>query len=245
MKKYLLIGLFLSLSWLDAQVLDVKYKVKFGILGELGVSHAHLETNGNRYKISIDAKATGIAKTLSKNRKETHLSEGFVQNGRYYTQRYTVRVEYGEKKREKVYTVDHQKKIVSKISKKYRKGKLTSQTESTLDFFGTDDLLTLYFNLPKLLDAKSKPGLYTFHAIGAEKQDGKVELRLPRPDQLKKYTDTLGRGAYRYLTAIIYQKIFSSNKGELMIAIGKDGITQKAVLKDLVMFGDLTAERIK
>lgn len=245
MKKYLLIGLFLSLSWLDAQVLDVKYRVKFGILGELGVSHAHLETKGNHYRLSIDAKATGMAKALSQNRKETHLSEGFIQNGRYYTERYTIEVEYGEKKREKVYTVDHQKKIVSKSSKKYRKGKLTAHTESTLDFFSTDDLLTLYFNLPKLLDGKSKPGLYTFRAIGAEQQNGKVELRLPEPDQLKKYTDTLGRGAYRYLTAIIYQKIFSSNKGELMIAIGKDGITQKAVLKDLVMFGDLTAERIK
>ncbi|MDD3591571.1 MAG: DUF3108 domain-containing protein [Sulfurovum sp.] len=245
MKKYLLVCLFFSLSWLDAQVLDVKYKVKFGILGELGVSHAHLETEGNHYTISIDAKATGIAKSLSKNRKERHISEGFIRNGRYYTQHYTVQVEYGEKKREKVYRVDHQKKIVFKSSKKYRKGKLTSHVEETLEFFSTDDLLTLYFNLSKLLDAKSKPGLYTFRAIGAEQQNGKVEIRLPKPDQLKKYANTLGKGEYRYLTAIIYQKIFSSNKGELMIAIGKDGITQKAVLKDLVLFGDLTAERIK
>ncbi len=47
------------------------------------------------------------------------------------------------------------------------------------------------------------------------------------------------------MTAIIYQKIFESNKGELMLAVGKDGIAQKAVLKDLIMFGDLVSERVK
>jgi len=245
MKKYLLVYLFFFLSWLDAQLLDVKYRVEFGALGELGILHAHLETKGNRYTIFMDAKATGLAKTLSKNRKETHLSEGFVRDGRYYTERYSVLVEYGKKKREKVYTVDYQKKIVSKSYKKYRKGKLISHTESTLDFFGVDDLLTLYFNLPKILDTKSKPGLYTFEVIGTEQQNGKMELCLPKPDQLKKYTQTLGEGAYRYLAAIIYQKIFSRNKGELMIAVDKEGIIHKAVLKNLVMFGDLTVERIK
>ena len=245
MRKYLLLSVFVCISWLEAQAIDVTYRVKFGILGELGVSHAHLETNGNSYKISINAKATGMAKTLSSNRKETHISEGFIQNGQYYTKSYSIQIEHGEKKREKVYTVDYQKKIVTKVSKKYKKGKLVSNKTQTLDFFSTNDLLTLYFNLPKLIDEKSKPGTYSFNAIGAERQKGKVEIYLPKPNERKKYSDTLGKGDYRYLTAIIYQKIFSSNKGELMIAIGKDGITQKAVLKDLVMFGDLTAERIK
>jgi hypothetical protein len=47
------------------------------------------------------------------------------------------------------------------------------------------------------------------------------------------------------MTVIIHQKIFASNRGELMLAIGKDGIVEKAVLKDLVMFGDLVAKRIR
>ncbi|MDM5271250.1 DUF3108 domain-containing protein [Sulfurovum sp. zt1-1] len=245
MRKYLLLSFFVWISWLNAQAIDVKYQVKFGILGELGVSHAHLETNGDNYKISINAHATGMAKTLSRNRKETHISEGFIKNGQYYTKRYSIQVEHGEQKKEKVYTVDYAKKIVTKISKKYKKGKLVSQSNQTLDFFSTNDLLTLYFNLPALIDGNAKPGTYTFNAIGAERQKGKVEIYLPKSDELKKYENALGKGEYRYLTAIIYQKIFSSNKGELMIAIGKDGITQKAVLKDLVMFGDLRAERVK
>ncbi len=44
---------------------------------------------------------------------------------------------------------------------------------------------------------------------------------------------------------IVYQKIFSSDKGELLLKIGKnDGITQKAVLKDLLLFGDVRAYKI-
>lgn len=244
-RKYLLLSVFVWISWLDAKVIDVTYQVKFGIFGELGVSHAHLETKGKHYKISINAKATGLAKTLSRDRREIHVSEGFIRNGKYYAEHYSIKVEHGKKKREKRYTIDHQKKVVTKITKKYRKGKLVSNKKQTLDFFSTNDLLTLYFNLPKLITAKSKPGTYSFNAVGAERQKGKVEIYLPKSDQLKKYTETLGKGEYRYLTAIIYQKIFSSNKGELMLAIGKDGITQNAVLKDLLLFGDLTAERIK
>jgi len=47
-----------------------------------------------------------------------------------------------------------------------------------------------------------------------------------------------------YAKAIVHQDIFSSDKGELLLRIGDDGITQKAVLKDLIFFGDIRAERI-
>lgn len=244
-KKYLFLCFFLWVSLVEAKVLDAEYKVKFGLLGELGVSHAHLETHGDQYMISIDAKATGIAKTISRDRKEKHVSKGFIKDGRYYTQTYTVSVEYGGKKREKYYVVDYKKKKVTKHKKRYKNGKLLSETTKTLDFFSTDDLLTLYFNFPKLLAKNSKPGTYTFKAVGAERQVGTVELYLPQGKERKKYVKHLGKGADYYLTAIIHQKIFNSNRGELMIAIGKDGVAKKAVLKDLIMFGDLTAVRVK
>lgn len=244
-KKYLYLGLLLIVTLLDAKVVDVSYKVSFGLLGELGMSHAHLETHGNRYTISIDAKATGLAKTLSRNRVERHVSKGFIKNGRYHTQSYSVSVEYGGKKREKLYIVDHKKKVVTKHSKRYKNGKLVKSTTVNLDFFSTDDLLTLYFNFPKLIDKNAKSETYTFYAVGAEKQHGAVEIYLPKANKLKKYTDQLGKGADLYLTATIYQKIFDSNKGELMIAIGKDGVARKAVLKDLILFSDLTAVRVK
>jgi len=247
MKKSLLIValVLLGMSQIQAKVLDVSYEVSFGMLGKLGISEAHLETTGDNYTIDIKMKATGMAKMLSKNRKERHVSRGHVVNGLYISDSYTVVKSYGKKHTEKRYTIDHKNKKVTKEYLRTKNGKVDKDEHTVLDFYSENDLLTLYFNLPKMIKERSKTGTYVFSAVGAERQKGKVEVYIPKESELEGYKKTLGEGEYWYMTAVIYQKIFSSNKGELMLAVGKDGITQKAVLKDLMMFGDLVAERIK
>jgi len=229
----------------DAKVLNVKYKVSFGVLGQMGIADARLETKGDKYTIDIKMKATGLAKTLSKNRKERHISKGHVVNGMYISDSYKVVKSYGKKHIEKLYTIDHKKKKVKKEYLSKKNGKIKKEEHTVLDFYSKNDLLTLYFNLSKLIQNKGKAGMYTLTAVGAERQKGTVKVYIPKDKELKGYKKILGEGDYWYMTAIIYQKIFSSNKGELMLAVGKDGVSQKAVLKDLIMFGDLVAERIK
>ncbi len=247
MKKSLLILalILLCISQVQAKVLDVSYEVSFGMLGKLGISEAHLETTGDKYTIDIKMKATGMAKILSKNRKERHISKGHIVNGLYISDSYTVIKSYGKKHIEKRYTIDHKNKKVKKEYLRTKNGKTEKDEHTLLDFYSENDLLTLYFNLPKMIKERSKADTYTFSAVGAERQDGTVKVIIPKEAERKKYKKTLGEGEYWYITAIIYQKIFASNKGELMLAIGKDGIAQKAVLKDLMMFGDLVAERIR
>ena len=247
MKKSLFIlGLiFMCMLQVQAKVLDVSYEVSFGMLGKLGISEAHLETIGDRYTIDIKMKATGLAKILSKNRKERHISKGHIVNGLYISDSYTVVKSYGKKHTEKRYTIDHKNKKVKKEYLRTKNGKIAKNEHTVLDFYSENDLLTLYFNLPKMIKDRSKASSYEFSAVGAERQKGKVEVYIPKKSELEEYKKTLGEGEYWYITAVIYQKIFASNKGELMLSIGKDGITQKAVLKDLVMFGDLVAERVK
>ncbi|RRS32475.1 MAG: hypothetical protein P794_01170 [Epsilonproteobacteria bacterium (ex Lamellibrachia satsuma)] len=237
--------LILFSSMVNAKVLNVKYKVSFGVLGEMGIADAHLTTKGNNYTIDIGMKATGLAKVLSQNRKERHLSKGHIVNGMFISDTYKVIKTYGKKYIEKTYYIDHKKKRVRKDYLKKNRGKVTGEGHSVLDFYSKNDLLTLYFNLSKIIKNKSKAGIYKFSAVGAERQNGLVEVKIPTVKDIKKYEKTLGKGDYWYMTAIIYQKIFSSNKGEVMLAVGKDGIAQKAVLKDLIMFGDLVSKRIK
>jgi len=245
MKKSLFILVLLFMSQIQANVLDVSYKVSFGVFGKLGISDAHLETTGDKYTIDIKMKATGLAKMLSKNRKERHVSKGHVVNGLYVSDSYTVVKSYGKKHTEKRYTIDHNSKQVKKEYLRTKNGKIEKDEHTVLDFYSENDLLTLYFNLSKMIKERSKPGTYAFSAVGAERQKGRVEVYIPKESELEGYKKTLGEGEYWYMTAVIYQKIFASNKGELMLAVGKDGITQKAVLKDLMMFGDLVAERIR
>lgn len=237
-------GLFL-ITQLEANILDVSYKVEFGMFGQLGICDAHLKQGKKEYTIEIGVKATGMAKALSRNRQERHTSHGSRHNGMLVSDTYKVVKTYGAKYIEKTYRTDYQHKQVKKYVLKKRDGKITGQKEQVLDFYSTNDLLTLYFNLPKLIKDMSKPGKYTFTAVGAERQQGLVEVIIPKKEALRSYEKLLGKGDYWYMTVIIHQKIFASNRGELMLAIGKDGIVEKAVLKDLVMFGDLVAKRIK
>ncbi len=247
MKKNLFILGFVLvfMSQMQAKVLDVSYKVSFGMLGQMGIADAHLETKDDSYTINIGMKATGMAKALSKNRKERHISKGHIVNGMFVSDSYKVIKTYGKKHIEKIYSIDHKKKRVTKDNIKKKQDEVTEEKHTVLDFYSENDLLTLYFNLPKIITDRSKADTYEFSAVGAERQEGKVEVRIPKEVELKGYQKTLGRGDYWHITAIIYQKIFASNKGELMLAVGKDGVVEKAVLKDLMMFGDLVAERIK
>ena len=155
-----------------------------------------------------------------------------------------VRRSHGDKVSIKRYSIDHKKKEVVKYYIKKRAGKIYQNDSEILDFYSKDDLLTLYFNLSKIIDLK-KSGTYALGAVGAEKQQGKISIVIPDTKHLDLYEKVLGKGEFDYLTAIVYQKLFQSNRGELMLAIGKDGIAEKAVLKDLILYGDLTAKRIR
>ena len=234
----------LMISIIQAKVLDATYSVSYGIFGELGISEAHLETDGNTYTIEVSARTTGIVKRLSQDRQEHYTSRGHIVDGMFVSDSLEVRRSHGDKASIKRYVIDHKKKKVIKSYIKKRAGKVYQNESKVLDFYSKDDLLTLYFNLPKVIDLK-KAGSYALSAVGAEKQQGKVSIVVPDTQHRVLYEKTLGKGAFDYLTAIVYQKLFESNRGELMIAIGRDGIAEKAVLKDLILYGDLTAKRVK
>jgi hypothetical protein len=244
MRRIITLLLLTICSPLIAETLRAHYDVSFGILGKMGESDAILKKQNGRYTIDISMKATGMAKTLSKNRKERHHSEGIVRNGRLIFKRYDVIRSYGNKKIVKSYRADRKHRIIRKIYEKYKNGKRYVHKESVLPFFTNDDLLTLYFNLDTYID-KRKPGTYRFKAAGAERQKGTVVLIVPDAKHRKAYIDDLGTGATWYATAIINQKIFNSGEGRLELAVGKDGITQKALLKDVILFGDIVAVRKK
>jgi len=241
-----LLGLILLLtSVVSAESIRAAYDVSYGVFGTIGTARAKLEKSAGRYEIDIDLEATGMAKSLSGNRKERHLSRGHIDNGKLFSDSYEVIREYRSTRVVKQYLIDHKRRIVRKIYRKYKKGVLIDEQKQRLPFYASDDLLTLYFNLDTLLSDKHKAGIYRFEAVGAEKQDGKISVEIPSSKALEGYRKDLGDNAAWYATVIIHQKIFMSKEGRLQIAVGKDGITQTALLKDLILFGDIKAVRKK
>jgi len=247
MKKIyvMIVLLLLSNNLLYAEIIKADYDVSYGIFGKIGVSKAILTKKKKRYTIDIRLYATGLAKFLSGDRRERHISKGHIdKNGLLISDLYQVIKSHGETKVTKIYRVNHKKHQVIKTYKKYRNHKLVKTENTTLDFYSKDDLLTLYFNLDGAIKDKNKPAKYVFKAVGAERQQGKVTVIIPIFYKLKSYKEALGKGASWYATAIIHQKIFSSKEGHLLLAVGKDGITEKAVLKDVIFFGDIVAKRV-
>jgi len=246
MKKIsMLFVLFLfNFTILQAKTIEVDYKVEFGIIGEIGIAHAKLTRDDSSYVIDIRLQSTGIAKTLSGNRRERHISKGHIENGIMVSDLYQIIKSHGSKMSDRVYTIDHNKKKVTRVDEKYKNGKIYKKRTKVMDDYSKDDLLTLYFNLNSYIKDKNISKDYTFHAVGAEIQKGVVHIHIPNSSELPEFREMLGSDGGWYARAIVNQKIFSSDKGELMLSIGDDGITQKAVLKDLIFFGDIRAFRI-
>ena len=244
MKKILIsLSFLLFTSLLQAETITADYKVEFGIIGEIGIANAVLTKDERTYEIDVELKATGMAATLSGNRRERHISKGHIENGMMVADYYQITKWYGSKMSTQLYSINHKEKSVKSAFKRWKNGKLVKDKNVTLDFYAKDDLLTLYFNLDKKIADKTLPKSYVFKAVGAEKQNGEVEVVIP--SELDEYKEALGESSDSwYARAIIHQNIFSSDKGELLLRIGNDGITQKAVLKDLLFFGDIRAEKI-
>jgi hypothetical protein len=243
MKK--IVFLMITLFWLHAEVVNVAYKVEFGLFGEIGVANATLSRDENSYEIDIKLDSTGIAKTLSGNRKERHISKGHIEEGRMVSDLYQIIKSHGAYSSNRIYRIDHKHKKVTQQTQKWKKGKLYKDKTVEMDeIYAKDDLLTLYFNLDNYIEDKNISKDYRLHAVGAEKQNGYVDIHIPTKEEIDEYQELLGKDQAWYAKAIIHQEIFSSDEGELLLGIGQDGIANRAVLKDLILFGDIRAKRI-
>jgi hypothetical protein len=241
MKKILLIILLFS-AFIYSKNMNVNYGVSFGILGQLGQANVKLSESGSKYTIDIHAQTIGIVKVMSKNRTERHISEGHISNGKYISDSYKVFISYGNKTKEKIYIINHKTKTVTKQIIRKENGKVILDKTEKLPFYSQNDLLSLYMNTPKLIGPPSDEAkVYRFKAVGAENQDGNIEIRVPSNSEMTRYKKELGDGHKHYFKAIINQPIFASKRGEFMISVDSDGVTNKAILQDLLLFGDLVA----
>jgi len=236
---------FISLaSLLSAQVLSGKYVIEYGIFGKMGTAEATLERNATRYKIEMTAVATGLAKVLSGGRVEKYRSEGRIEKGWLVPDLYTKDIAYSGKRRVKTYRFDHPHKKVAVSQRKFRDGKMVQESNSTLPYYAPNDIFSLYFNILRLIGDCSKPYNRELYAVGAEKKTGRVHVQtLVDPKERLLVKELLGEGDC-YLKVTIFQKLFGSKGGELYLALGKDGTAKSAVLKDVVMFGDVRGRMV-
>ncbi|WP_457598289.1 DUF3108 domain-containing protein [Hydrogenimonas sp.] len=242
MKRWiLLIVLFSGIVF--AESMHATYKIEYGIFGKMGVSDAYLTKENDRYEIRMVAKATGLAKVLSGGRVEVYGSEGRIVDGRLVPDTFTKDIKRSGKRRIKVYRFDHDKRIVTFHEENYRDGKLKDEKNETLPYYADNDILSLYFNVAGIIGECSEPFAKDLKAVGAEKRTGRVRVETITGGARDALKRSLGESAC-YLKVTIYQKLFGSKGGELYLSLDRNFVVQRALLKDVIMFGDIRGKLV-
>jgi len=242
MKKFIIsLLLFVSTIFSSNYSLDAKYDVSYGFFGNIGVAQAYFNLDNGTYRIKIKAHPTGLVKVLTKNRIESYESTGIVKNGILIPQVYVTKLIRDGKTDIKRYLFDYNNKQVTLIRTKVT-DKDKSAYKKVLPFFANNDILTLFFNLKHILGSDFKADdEIVLKAVGASEKDGKVNLRSLADKEKKEISKLIGKDGH-LLSVTLNQKIFASPKGEMFLNLNDDGICTKAILKDVIMFGDIRGE---
>ncbi|OPX27751.1 MAG: hypothetical protein B1H07_00895 [Campylobacteraceae bacterium 4484_166] len=216
-KKLILLSLLSTIIFAKQHTL--KYDVSFGIFSTIGNITSYYKQTGNRYEIEAVIRTTGLASRLSGGMVEKYKSKGSIVNGKLVPEIFIKEKKSSKIEKKRVFRFDHTNKIV------YRK-KL-NKSEKRYDFYASNDILTLFVNSSETIINSPKGNLLRFYAIGSSKNDGLITVQK--------------RGDGKF-AVVINQDIFSSKKGELVVDIQKSGIWEKAVLKDVMLYGDITGK---
>ena len=235
MKKLLLLIIaVLSYSF----SMNAEYVAKYGFLGKVAKADGYFEKNETNYIIKTHTKLLGIVGSLSKHLQMDYISIGKIRNNLLYPQKY-ITIRKNSKKEIKTVYVFKKNKI---LKLRYKNGKL--ETNSTVKYYTTQDVLSLYFNLPKLIKNYNKT--YTFYALGGRHKDGKIEVSFPKGKELKKLKEEFDNEKGIYLKANLYNKVFSGDKGILYLVINPNNwVTLRGMVKNVLKIGDLKGRLVK
>ncbi len=238
---------FFTLVNINAKIITENYSVEYGIIGEIAKVKATLTSHKNNYVIDASLSLVGlIANKATDNLRERHISTGHIKKARYITDMYQMIKSYGNYTTTTIYRVNHKKKQVTREYKKWENGKLIKHKKVTLGYYGRSDLTNIFLNLSQY--RKQKPGkIYKRKVIGADKKNGTVLLSFPNKKEERSMKKVLGKkkkGEW-YAKLTMQRQIYDSKKGELELKMGSDSMLEKAVLKDLLFFGDVRIIRQK
>lgn len=216
------------------------YSVEYGWFKELGEARATLIAQGSEYKIKIEADTKGIAKFLSRDRREVYESFGTITATGYLPSRFVQFKSWSDKAERTTYTFNHAAKTVLKVKERYEDGKLVKKETKPNKYYADNDILTLYFNISDDFKTIKSGAQKIYYAVGANPDNGRVDLIVPDSKKLASMKATFeGVNASNFVVVFINQKIFASERGELWIAFNDRDECERATLKDVILFGDI------
>lgn len=260
-KSFLITLLTAALTPLTAATISGAYEVSFSVFGKIGEASVFMKEEAGRYHIHIDGKLTGLAASLGQNRRESHDSYGQIVGGIYIPDEYIKKRLSDRRDETTVYTFDHAQKRVIKHRTKVRRYTMNrfdavtmaiaevpqvekQVSEAEMPYYAANDLLSLFFNVRHFLKEIPRGSQSIRHSVGATNDRGEVMITNPEGKKRAKLAKLMPANEDRLITVIVDQDIFESDKGELYINLDKDYLAIEAMLKDVLLFGDIRAKRV-
>ena len=239
--KIFLTAIF-TISLIFAQ--NLTYIVKAPLFGEVGKVEINYYTGSKNYEIYAKMKTYGFAKKLSGNRKEKYSAKGFIKGNSYKAKHFIQDATYKNKVSHLEYIFDYKAKKIYKIRKKTKNGKVTTNYKKALNYFTYNDLFSSYHNIVAQLKNKAS-GYYQVRAAGVEKNNGYLKIIVPNSEQQKKEAKSLGVKDVWIFHIITGKKILGSKNGEIIFAVGKDGIAKAVRVLNIPFVSHLDAYLVK
>ncbi|MEA1918282.1 MAG: hypothetical protein U9N52_00435 [Campylobacterota bacterium] len=258
--RYLLL-LLLVFSSLYAQKISALYDVKFSIFGKIGEAYVSYFHHNNRYHIYVNAGLTGEAATIGQQRREIHESFGIIEKGilkpelykitrsatHFYNQTFFVFYPDSQKIEEhRVKEKDVETSIfnIATFSYDTTVKREKSISMKTLDYFADNDLQSIFFNVKSLLSSLGLGDKKVVHAVGGSNKKGEILITKPNGEKREELMELMPHHEQKLITVLINQDIFKSDKGELYISLDEEFLVKEAMLKDVLLFGDIHGYRV-
>ena len=230
---------------LHSAVFEVQYAVSFWFLGRIGTTTMHFESADGRYRIEANATLEGIAALIAHHHSEHHVSSGHIAaDGTLIPKHYdvtktlddyrSIRHYYFDRRHRRILLQQQTERTVSE--RRFDIDSMQFDTKRRLKksafvrlepFYAENDLLSLYFNVRNVLGTLKASEQLQLSAVGA--RNGEVHI-------------SRQNGMYDFFV-YLDQDIFRSKEGKLFVQTDRDLYVKSAVMKDVLLFGDLDVER--
>ncbi|MCJ7765219.1 MAG: DUF3108 domain-containing protein [Thiovulaceae bacterium] len=259
MKKIVFVFIFMT-NLIYASNTVAQYDIDFSVVGTIAkATIERVEENGN-YVITLKAHTVGIAARLTKDRKESYISQGSVVGSELVTDVLVVIRETNDKATYIVYKFDHKNKTVQKDSSELKQ--VTSKTMDVRnmcmietvreefsyssvqnDYYAENDIVSLFFNSHYYLGSMNAGEIKKVRAVGIKTDEGELLITMPAREMTTDNTERKKLPKNDLFSIAINKDYFKNGKGELNVRLDSDGFPSKVTMNDVALYGDVVGSR--
>lgn len=260
LKKISLV-LVLLLQYATASETVAQYDIDFSVFGTIAKVSMSKVIEESNYVITVRADTIGPVSALTKDRRDTYISQGSIANSQFIPDVLVVKRKTYDKEKYTVYKFNHIKKIVQKESAEvkhvrsqsmdirhmrivYTEKVEFSSSSSQNDYYAKNDIVSLIFNSPTYIDSLKRDKYKLFYAVGIKTDEGVLRLTQATNKANKNYLPGSIVPKINAFDITLKKEFFNKGKGTLAIRLDADGFPSQAVMNDVAFYGDIVGNRV-